>query len=97
MRTGLTPCFFVFFFVIFHFFVRFFRGKQVIGVARTCHLILIVLDAMKPLTHRKMIEYELEGFGIRLNKEKPNINVSVDLVCWVVGLWGFGKLLENVL
>ena len=43
---------------------------------------------MKPLTHRKMIEYELEGFGIRLNKEKPNINVSVDssvLGCGVVG------------
>lgn len=28
---------------------------------------------MKPLTQRKIIEYELEGFGIRLNKKPPNI------------------------
>lgn len=44
------------------------RGRQVIGVARTCTCILIVLDVSKPLTHKKKIEYELEGFGIRLNK-----------------------------
>ena len=43
------------------------RGKQVIGVARTCSLILVVLDVMKPLTHKRIIERELEGFGIRLN------------------------------
>ena len=52
------------------------RGRQVIGVARTCHLILIVLDALKPLTHKKLIEKELEGFGIRLNKTPPNIVFS---------------------
>jgi len=49
------------------------RGRQVIGVARTCDLILIVLDAAKPLTHKKIIERELEGFGIRLNKTPPHI------------------------
>ena len=49
------------------------RGKQVIGVARTCTLILIVLDAMKPLTDKRIIERELEGFGIRLNKKRPDI------------------------
>lgn len=49
------------------------RGKQVIGVARTCSLILIVLDAMKPMTHKRIIERELEGFGIRLNKKPPEI------------------------
>ena len=27
------------------------RGRQVIGVARTCTCILIVLDVSKPLTH----------------------------------------------
>lgn len=42
-------------------------------VARTCNLILIVLDVLKPLGHKKLIEHELEGFGIRLNKEPPNI------------------------
>jgi len=49
------------------------RGKQVIAVARTCSLIYIVLDVLKPLQHKKLIEYELEGFGIRLNKQPPQI------------------------
>jgi small GTP-binding protein len=49
------------------------RGRQVIGTARTCNVILIVLDAMKPVTHKKLIEKELEGFGIRLNKAPPKI------------------------
>ncbi|PRT53916.1 Ribosome-interacting GTPase 1 [Wickerhamiella sorbophila] len=49
------------------------RGKQVIAVARTCNLIFIVLDVNKPLQHKQVIERELEGFGIRVNKEKPNI------------------------
>jgi small GTP-binding protein len=49
------------------------RGKQVIAVARTCSLILIVLDVLKPLGHKKIIESELEGFGIRLNKKPPEI------------------------
>ena len=50
------------------------RGRQVIATARTCDLILICLDAMKPLTHKKIIEKELEGFGIRLNKQPPNLD-----------------------
>lgn len=49
------------------------RGKQVIAVARTCSLILMVLDVMKPLQHKRLLEYELEGFGIRLNKKPPSI------------------------
>lgn len=28
---------------------------------------------MKPITHKRLIEHELEGFGIRLNKEPPKI------------------------
>ncbi|VDK74718.1 unnamed protein product [Anisakis simplex] len=28
---------------------------------------------MKPLQHKRLIEKELEGFGIRLNKQPPNI------------------------
>ena len=52
------------------------RGRQVIGVARTCTCILIVLDVTKPLTHRRKIEYELEGFGIRLNKKPPQIIIK---------------------
>jgi len=51
------------------------RGRQVIGVARTCDLILLVLDVSKPLTHKSIIENELEGAAIRLNKEPPRIGV----------------------
>jgi len=65
------------------------RGRQVIAVARTCSLILICLDILKPLGHKKLIEYELEGFGIRLNKEPPNITFrkkdkgGINLTCAV--------------
>ena len=34
---------------------------------------MIVLDAGKPMTHKRIIEKELEGFGIRLNQKPPNI------------------------
>jgi len=51
------------------------RGRQVIAVARTCSLIFIVLDVLKPLQHKKIIQRELEGFGIRLNKQPPNIGL----------------------
>jgi small GTP-binding protein len=50
------------------------RGRQVISTARTCNLIFIVLDCLKPMTHKKLIEKELEGFGIRLNKKPPAIS-----------------------
>ena len=37
-------------------------------------MILIVLDVLRPLIHKKILENELEGFGIRLNKQPPNIH-----------------------
>jgi len=52
------------------------RGRQVISTARTCNLILIVLDVTKPFTHKSIIEKELEGFGIRLNKSPPAITIG---------------------
>jgi len=52
------------------------RGRQVIAVAKTCHLIFIVLDVNKPLTDKAVIENELEGFGIRINKQPPNITFT---------------------
>ncbi|KAF4663595.1 GTP-binding protein [Perkinsus olseni] len=52
------------------------RGKQVISVAMTCSLILICLDVTKPLTQKRKIEHELEGFGMRLNKKEPNIIIT---------------------
>jgi len=52
------------------------KGRQIIAVARTCNLILIVLDATRPAMHKRIIENELEGFGIRLNKKAPNIQIK---------------------
>jgi small GTP-binding protein len=49
------------------------RGKQVIATARTCNVILLIMDASKPITHKHLVEAELEGFGIRINKKPPNI------------------------
>mmetsp|Transcript_18055 Transcript_18055/g.33349 ORF Transcript_18055/g.33349 Transcript_18055/m.33349 type:complete len:370 (-) Transcript_18055:232-1341(-) len=49
------------------------RGRQVISTARTCNCLLIVLDASKPVTHKKLIEKELNGFNIRLNKNPPGM------------------------
>jgi len=53
------------------------RGRQVIAVARTCNLICIVLDATRPMKHKRIIEHELEGFGIRLNKQPPNVEFKI--------------------
>lgn len=52
------------------------RGRQVIAVARTCNLIFIVLDVLKPLGDKAIIENELEGFGIRCNKQPPQITLK---------------------
>lgn len=52
------------------------RGKQVIAVARSVNLLFLVLDVNKPLQHKRIIEHELEGMGIRINKEPPNIVIT---------------------
>ena len=38
------------------------------AAARSCDLILLIMDATKPVTHKIIIEKELHGFGIRLNQ-----------------------------
>jgi hypothetical protein len=53
------------------------RGRQVIAVARTADLVLMMLDATKPNVHRDLLTAELEAVGIRLNKRKPNIYFKV--------------------
>lgn len=55
------------------------KGRQVIGVARTCSLILVILDAVKPLNHKRIIDGELEGVGIKLNRTKPDISKFITL------------------
>lgn len=52
-------------------------GRQVIAVARTADLVLMMLDATKQDVQRQLLEKELESVGIRLNKQKPNIYFKI--------------------
>lgn len=49
------------------------RGRQVISVAKTSDLILMMLDATKGEIQKTLLEAELESVGIRLNTRPPNI------------------------
>ncbi|GAB1517395.1 Ribosome-interacting GTPase 2 [Rhizoctonia solani] len=49
------------------------RGRQVVSVAKTADLILMMLDATKSTEQRRLLEYELDAVGIRLNKSKPDV------------------------
>ncbi|XP_055936458.1 developmentally-regulated GTP-binding protein 2-like [Argiope bruennichi] len=53
------------------------RGRQVIAVARTADLVLMMLDATKGEIQKQLLEKELETVGIRLNKQKPNIYFKI--------------------
>jgi len=49
------------------------RGRQVIAVARTADLVIMMLDATKGDIQKDLLTNELEAVGIRLNKPKPGI------------------------
>ena len=51
------------------------RGREVIAVARSADLILMVLDAAREQNnqHRDILTTELETMGIRLNRRPPGI------------------------
>ncbi|KAK6284329.1 hypothetical protein POUND7_003281 [Theobroma cacao] len=49
------------------------RGRQVIAVAKSSDLVLMVLDASKSEGHRQILTKELEAVGLRLNKRPPQI------------------------
>ena len=51
------------------------RGRQVIAVAKSSDLVMMVLDAGKEQekNHRRILENELESVGLRLNKTPPNV------------------------
>ncbi|OWK14224.1 DRG2 [Cervus elaphus hippelaphus] len=53
------------------------RGRQVIAVARTADVVIMMLDATKGEVQRSLLEKELESVGIRLNKHKPNIYFKI--------------------
>lgn len=49
------------------------RGRQVIGVARTSDLVLMMLDAGKAEIQKELLTQELDSVGIRINKRRPNV------------------------
>lgn len=53
------------------------RGRQVISVARTSDLCLMVVEAEKAEMQIAKLTRELESVGIRLNKRKPNISFKI--------------------
>ena len=55
------------------------RGREVIAVARSADLVLMILDGEKEQNnqHRNILERELETMGIRLNKSVPDIYYRV--------------------
>lgn len=67
------------------------RGRQVIGVARSADLVLLVVDAAsgKADRQRQLLELELETVGLRLNQRPANVyykrkktgGVSISTTC----------------
>lgn len=49
------------------------RGREIISVARSADLLLILLDATKALEEYGIIMRELYGFGIRANSRPPDV------------------------
>ncbi|GAA6007973.1 hypothetical protein JCM11491_006561 [Sporobolomyces phaffii] len=49
------------------------RGRQVVAVAKTADLVVMMLDVTKGDEQRSQLEHELEEIGIRLNRTKPDI------------------------
>ncbi len=52
------------------------RGKEVLSVARSSDLILIVLDIFEWKTHLELIMKELYHVGIRVNQKPPDIVIK---------------------
>ncbi|MES1904358.1 MAG: Developmentally-regulated GTP-binding protein 2, partial [Paramarteilia canceri] len=53
------------------------RGKEVIAVARTSDLIIMMLEADKAEKQKQYLEAELEQVGIRLNRKVPDVSYTV--------------------
>lgn len=52
------------------------RGRQVIATAKSCDIILMVLDPTKEDTQKQMLTQELENIGIRLNRRPPDVSFT---------------------
>jgi small GTP-binding protein len=51
------------------------KGKQVLGVVRSCDLIVYVINAAKADTEIKTLTNELHTFGIRVNDTPPKVEI----------------------
>lgn len=49
------------------------RGRQVVAVAKSADVIIMMIDATKTLEQKRLLEVELDAVGIRLNKSKPDV------------------------
>ncbi|MBU0532832.1 GTP-binding protein [Candidatus Micrarchaeota archaeon] len=54
------------------------RGREIISVARSADLLLILVEATNP-QQKRIIENELYGFGIRINQKPPNVSISTNI------------------
>jgi len=52
------------------------RGRQVIATAKSCDIILMVLDPTKDDAQKEMLTRELNNIGIRLNKRPPDVTYN---------------------
>lgn len=52
------------------------RGRQVIATAKSCDIILMVLDPTKEDTQKPLLTKELENIGIRLNRKPADIGFA---------------------
>merc|ERR1719263_1505850 len=52
------------------------RGRQVIATAKSCDIIMMVLDATKEDTQKALLTKELENIGIRLNRRPPDVTMT---------------------
>ena len=51
------------------------RGKEILSVARTADLIIVVLDTLNP-QHLNVILKELDNVGVRPNQTKPDVKIK---------------------
>jgi len=55
------------------------KGKQVLGVVRSCDLIVFVIDSAKADNEIQTLTNELHSFGIRVNEEPPNVQITPNI------------------
>jgi len=52
------------------------RGREILAVARSSDLVLVILDVFQAKTQLEVILRELGSIGIRVNKEPPNVVIA---------------------